>query len=469
MYCDFNDAQQRLDISADGFVNYRDMSMLREKDISDLAKAFADRTVAAGRITFGLRRQNLLKSAIHWVQDFRRISRTPTLDDVTDVQDFRTKIQTARERSLVRRSRMEESSSISHAADPGKCKGSKGWLVWSRSLKNYLSTILGQDGVPLSYVIRELEAPDYELEDEVDCDFEQLTVDCAPLTGTIFSADAKVVHQLIHGFVQGETAEVWITPTARRKNGRLDFQALQAHYEGEGNKQIRLDEAEQLRRNLTYKNERVLSFDKFLTSMQRMFQGFYDAGEAYLEPQKIRVLFEKIQSPALQVAKSALMVSRDLDVAGTVTYDFIANSLSVQATGQAPDHATNRNTSGVGSRGDTLAPDGGVTSTDGTIFTGYYPNWQQLTDANKQSVYDERKRLDITSTKGKKPPYKGRQTSAIKSKKKQVGKLNRKIASLKARLKSANSNDDDDDEPEAIQDNAGDQFGGRKKKKENKK
>jgi hypothetical protein len=467
LYCGFLIPQQRLDISTDGFVGYSDMNILSEKDIGDLAKAFADRTVANGRITFGLRRQNLLKSTIHWVQDFRRISRTPTLVDVTDINDFKMKIQTARERSQVRRSRTEESSSISKAADPGKCKGSKGWLAWSRSLKNYLSTILGQDGVPLSYVIRDNEAPDYELEDEVDCDFEQLTIDCAPLTGTIFSADAKTVHQLIHGFIQGETAEVWTRTTANKKNGRLDFRALQAHYEGEGNKQIRLEEAEQLRKTLMYKNERVLSFDKFLTSMQKMFQGFYDAGEEYLGPQKIRVLFEKIQCPALSTAKSALMVAHDLDATGTVNYAFIVNSLSVQATGQAPDHATNRNTSGVDSQGKPLAPEGGVKSTDGTIFTGYYPNWQQLSDANKQSVYDERARLDIKNVRGKKPPHKGRGASAIKSNKKQVGKLNRKIASLKARLKSANDKDDDD-EPEAIQDNAGDQFGGRKKKKENK-
>jgi hypothetical protein len=131
-------------------------------------------------------------------------------------------------------------------------------------LKNHLSTILGQDGVPLSCVIRDTEAPDHELEDEVDCDFEQLTVDCAPLTGAIFSADAKTAHQLIHGFVQGETAEVWTRTTANRKNGRLDFQALQVHHEGEGDKQIRLEEAEQLRKSLMCKNERALSFDKFL-------------------------------------------------------------------------------------------------------------------------------------------------------------------------------------------------------------
>ncbi len=71
----------------------------------------------------------------------------------------------------------------------------------------------------MSYIIREEDAPDYELENEIDCDYEQLTVDCAPLTGTIFSADAKTVHQLTHGFIQGETAEVWTRSTANRKNG----------------------------------------------------------------------------------------------------------------------------------------------------------------------------------------------------------------------------------------------------------
>jgi hypothetical protein len=201
--------------------------------------------------------------------------------------------------------------------------------------------------------------------------------------------------------------------------------------------------------------------------MQKMFQGFYDAGEEYLEPQKIRVLFEKIQSPALQNAKSALMVAHDLDIVGLVDYSFIANSLSVQATNLTQDHATNRNTSGVDSRGGSSAPEGGVKAADGTIFTGFYPQWTQLSDANKQAVYDERKRLNI-KPKGKKPPHRGgSNASAIKTNKKKILKLNRKIASLKTKLKESNSKSDDSS-VEEVQDNAGDQFGGRKKKKEGK-
>jgi hypothetical protein len=98
-------------------------------------------------------------------------------------------------------------------------KRQKDWLVWSHSLTNYLSTILGQDGVPLSYIICENDEPDYDEEDEEDFDFEQLSIKCAPLIGVFYKIDARKVHQLIHGFVQGETAKTWIKPKEKRQNG----------------------------------------------------------------------------------------------------------------------------------------------------------------------------------------------------------------------------------------------------------
>jgi hypothetical protein len=114
------------------------------------------------------------------------------------------------------------------------------------------------------------------------------------------------------------------------------------------------------------------------------------------------------------------MVAHNLDAAGTVNCAFIINSLSVQATGQAPDQATDRDTSDVDSQGKPLAPGGGAKSTNGTMFTGCHPNWQQLSDANKQSACNKRARLDVKNTRGKKPPHKGRGASAIKSNKQQV-------------------------------------------------
>ena len=472
-YCGFDNPGERDAIAEDGFESFLDILSLSEKDVSNLAKGFAERTAGDGRINFGLRRTNRLKATIHWAQDFRRISKEVTLDETADVAEFREQIETARQRAQIRSHNAEEADGLSKAADPGKLKRQKEWTAWSRGLKNYLSTIPGQDGVPLSYIIRENEEPVYDLEEEIDYDFEQLTIDCAPLTGLVFKTDARRVHQLIHGFVQGEVAETWIKPKEKKQNGRLDFEALQAHYGGEGNKSVRIREAEVLRTSLNYKSERAMSFEKFLTSMQAMFTGFEDNDEILTNAQKIRLLFQKVQSPNLTQVKSALKVQSDLDVGGTaVTYDFIANSLAAEAA-SLPDYVPNRQASGLESQGgDGPAPKSGVKGTDGVIYTGYYSNWDKISNSDKHTVYEERKRLGIVSNDSKKT--RRSKPSSIKTKKKTLAKMTREIASLKTKFKNLNkkrgaaSSDDDDDGANEPQDNAGDQFGGRKDKKKKK-
>jgi hypothetical protein len=223
--------------------------------------------------------------------------------------------------------------------------------------------------VPLNYITRDNEEPDYELED----DFEQLTINCAPLSRLVFKTDARKVNQLIHGFVQGETAETWIKPKEKRQDGRLDYQSLQAHYGGEGNKSVRIKEAEVLRTTLHYKSKRAMSFEKFLTNMQAVFTGFDDNDEILTEAQKIRLLFQKVQSPSLTQVKNALQVSYALDQDQVITFDFIANSMAAEAA-NLPEHAPNRQASSLESRSGRggSAPESGIKGPDGAIYTGFY-------------------------------------------------------------------------------------------------
>ncbi len=81
---------------------------LSEKDVGNLAKGFAERTVANGKIIFGLRRTNLLKATVHWAQDFRRISRAPTLDGIGAMPDFKAAIETAKQRAQIRKAQTVE-------------------------------------------------------------------------------------------------------------------------------------------------------------------------------------------------------------------------------------------------------------------------------------------------------------------------------------------------------------------------
>jgi hypothetical protein len=83
--------------------------------------------------------------------------------------------------------------------------------------------------------------------------------------------------------VKGETAKTWIKPREKKQEGRLDFHALHAHHGGKGSKTVHIQEAEALWRALSYKSERTMSFEKFLTNMQSMFKGFFDNKEPLTE------------------------------------------------------------------------------------------------------------------------------------------------------------------------------------------
>ena len=102
----------------------------------NLAKGFYYRTVAAGKIRFGLPWTNLLKETIHWVQYFRRISQTPSPIGISNSAEFRAVVEAARQRARIRKHSLEESASLSKATNTGKLKLHRDWIAWSRELKN---------------------------------------------------------------------------------------------------------------------------------------------------------------------------------------------------------------------------------------------------------------------------------------------------------------------------------------------
>ncbi len=86
------------------------------------------------------------------------------------------------------------------------------------SFVNYLSSIPGVTGVPLSYVVQEDEsaAPDSQYESFNE---RERASSCSPLEGASFQADARKVHQLLKSFLQTKTAEQWIKQIASKQNG----------------------------------------------------------------------------------------------------------------------------------------------------------------------------------------------------------------------------------------------------------
>ena len=457
----FDLAPIRERIRTEGFESFEDLLAMKEKDIRDLADSYAKRTIADGRVIFGLRKTRYMIGLIHWVQDFVRIGQSPTIDGIPGAVEFRTALDVAFYRADVRKVERDQADTVSKAADPGKFKDERKWPEWEPSFMNYLSCIPGVSGVPLSYVIREKETPEGG---EDYGSFNEQAIACCQLSGPTFQADARKVHQLIKSFLQTETAEQWIKPVARYQNGRMDMEALRNHYGGEGNTSRRIAQAERYRDTLHYKHEKSMSFSTFLDNMQKMFNIFEVENEVISEQAKVRMLLKKVQHSQLQDAVGALRVRHQME---GITFTEAANHLSAIVS-ELPDHQSSRKLSAVdkskvkhirggGSGGSLASKCKGIHMPDGSVWTGYYSDWEKMSDTDKQTVMDTRKKKKGNT------PNKKRSHGDLKA---QLAELKRSIAAMQS--VPSNGSDDKDGSDTSVSDNAGDAFGGRSKKKSKK-
>ena len=95
---------------------------------------------------------------------------------------------------------------------------------------------------------------------------------------------------------------------------------------------------------------------------------------------------------------------------------------------------------------------------DGSIWTGYYSDWDKMSDADKQTVMDT---LKQNKAKGTAPIKK--KGSDLKS---QIADLKRSIAAMQSKTSEDDGGKSDDDSD--VSNNAGNAFDGRQKKKQKK-
>ncbi|KAI2500072.1 hypothetical protein MHU86_14399 [Fragilaria crotonensis] len=382
-----------------GLAEFEDFRYLVEKDIRDMADEFGKRSVAQGRIVFGLGRTKKLTGVMHWVQDRFRANDVPSHEDFNEPALFE-----ALSLAQIRKSDIDLVDTNTKAANPGKFKDERKWPEWEKSFINYLSVIPGVSGIPLSYIVRDEEFP---AEGLIYANFNDRMINRAPLTGQYYIADARRVHNLLVGFLQGENTENWIRNIARYQDGRRDMIALRRHYAGEGNSTRRIADAKRLQASLHYKTERALPFNKFLDSLQKMFTIFEDENEPLTERAKVDELLSKVQATTLGAAVAQLRYQ--LNTVG-VTFTVAANHLNAEIS-QTSDYQLARKISAVGTgdgRGNSTGGRGrggrgGRTGGRGRggrsgrgnnskASTGYYSaaEWEKLSYEERDKIRKER-------------------------------------------------------------------------------
>ena len=148
---------------------------------------------------------------------------------------------------------IDKSKTIVESAKPTRFNQDMKWEDWAPTFINFLRSIPGRDGVPLSYIVRTNDVPD----PTPNMDYLDDYVAMAPLTGATFNADAAEVHTYLVKFMTGNhIAESKIQPNLALANGRLDFKSLTDHYEGVGINSVDLAKAEKILSHLFYQGEK---------------------------------------------------------------------------------------------------------------------------------------------------------------------------------------------------------------------
>ena len=461
----FTIEEHRENLRIQSLGSYEDMKSLTEKDCQAISTDWAGRTVPNGRFHVGLRRLKLLQALIHWVQDFRRISSTPTIVGLNAIT-FKSALSRALDRATIRKSLRDQSSSASAAASPGPLESERKWKAWEEKFVNYCRSHLGANGIPLSYVIRENDEP---ATDAHFGDFVTRTIACAPLSGEFYEADRMTVFNFLVSFTTDQPSGDWIKSTLRYNNGRRSMKALRNHFAGEGNASRNKAEADRLKESLHYKNERAMTFEIFLTQCQKMYNIYEKEEEGMSEDAKIRFLFKRIQHPALQPAIEALKVKQSTNE--DLTYSQVANHMAT-AVSELPEFLSKHRT--VSSANTTTTPatgDSSIYNSDGSIITGHIPNWRNLSPADRQKVFAERKRNGVMKNKGGDDKAKSArgQKASESNRFKQLSNTNKRMKrQIKAFKRSSTDGDNDKQDSDSDTD-AGDQFGGKASKKKHKK
>ena len=177
----FNGQTKAQRIASEIFDNDFESCRFKSNDeLKEDLKAYSGLTAAQGQIRLNPGIKRNLRAFIQWTKDRLRRSEDPAA----------VPFPVANTADLIRREQahlkfISKSRTVTDAASPGQLTNETKWDDWREVFQNFLRSIPGQDGVPLSYVIRTNVVPDPTPRPN----FLDEYVAMAPLHGDAFNVD----------------------------------------------------------------------------------------------------------------------------------------------------------------------------------------------------------------------------------------------------------------------------------------
>ena len=440
------------------------LALMTDEDVRDTCASYAKRQDAPFPIILTPILKQRLRSIVLWVKDQKRINQRPSFTNTMGQAAVRQQLTEAMERELRRKTQKKEGENYLDSNFNSKLKSTAQWEKWSEELESTLCQIIGVRGVPLSYVIRENDEPEFESE----VAFDDTVISAMTLDGIEYKQDARTVHKIIAKNIHEDSdAYTYVKPMNRFRDGRRDILALRERYSSHATKQNIINKAKSELSTLRYKNERSFSFERFSAKLQKGYDDLEDQGRVVNNGDIVDDLWDRIQAPELQMYLASLKVDYQRNPR---EYRFILQDIAAEAGKSVNKSATfTRNVSATYTRKGTC-PNNGVHTPDGSIFIGSYDHDKWQSEAVRQYHQEIAKARSANGGGrdggGHEPKSQKRRTNAVKRHNKKLKTIKAKIAAAKSTLKkTSGDNKPENDTEDESDDHAGDAFGGKKGRK----
>ena len=165
---------------------------------------------------------------------------------------------------------------------------STNWYEFKKDVVEALGRVYGVNGVPLTYLVRDDDAGDYNA--QYVTIMHRLTA-CSRLTGPNYAKDNETLYTLLVQYVGDSTGMNTIEAFESTRDGRGCWKALLTHHENNTYRQNLAAKANSSLRSVFYNGEkRNFTFDKYYQIMTQAFNELDRAGNDHglTEAQKIR-------------------------------------------------------------------------------------------------------------------------------------------------------------------------------------
>jgi hypothetical protein len=281
---------------------------------------------------------------------------------------------------------------------------------------DYLALVNGQNGCPLSYVIREAVAVPNEAIDppfgdpaSVYSSMRNELIARASHNSTFFRVDNARVYELLNEAVSSHPdVKTWIKPYASAKNGRGAWEAFILHYRGSSARQAIEEKAEKQLNTLIYRGEKHrYTFETHVSKHRNAHIEIEKAtGTALPETNKVRKLLNSIQSPTLEVPKSTIQATDNLKESFDRCVNFLRAFISATEIADTRN-ISNLNAKNKRNRGDKGGKKGkrprkergnrGDSGKDDTwVKKG---EWEKLTEDQREKVIKARLKRKLAAVK----------------------------------------------------------------------